>query len=302
MDKAAWLRYTGGMKVFLLVVLLVSGTLLLPGRAQEVGTEASSELMRRDAACGQVLVRCKADGVPLLFLLDTGATHTVVDAEVAAQKLPEAYRVDTSGMDIRGNAEGIRPGIVLVALEAGARCFAHHPVLVMPLSGVRAVMHEPVDGILGMDVLSRLSYTLDFREGGRSHWGAEDSPAACPMPARPDAGGCPLLALRCGEQEIPRVLLDTGSSGTILAPGDWPAGEGETHEAQVADVNGRRTVQVRFGRPAAVQLAEGVQQDIRPQLSEAFNRSTCSGILGVDALRGLRLIYSPERGFSFIAE
>lgn len=286
------------MKAVLMVVLLM----VLWGGCYPCGAQTEAPEMQRHAACGQVLVHCAADGVPLLLLLDTGATHTVIDAEAAAQKLPNAFRVDTSGMDIRGNAAGVRPEIALVALEAGDQTFPQQPVLVMPLTAVRTMLRMPVDGILGMDVLCRLSYTLDFREGGQSHWGAEDSPAARPLPARADAGGCPLLALRCGERTIPRVLLDTGSSSTVLSPADWPVGEGAVQAADVADVNGRRTVQLRFGRPAAVQLAEGVQAEIRPQLSEEFNRSTCSGILGVDALRGLRLIYRPDRGFGVIAE
>lgn len=286
------------MKAVLMVVLLM----VLWGGNYPCGAQTEEPEMQRHAACGQVLVHCSADGVPLLLLLDTGATHTVIDTEVAAQKLPNAFRVDTSGMDIRGNAAGVRPEIALVALEAGEKRFPQQPVLVMPLAGVRAMLRVPVDGILGMDVLCRLSYTLDFREGGQSHWGAEASPAARPLPARPDAGGCPLLALRCGGRTIPRVLLDTGSSSTVLSPADWPAGEGAAQEADVADVNGRCRAQLRFGRPAEVQLAEGVQAEIRPQLSEEFNRSTCSGILGVDALRGLRLIYRPDRGFGVIAE
>ncbi|MCQ2365448.1 MAG: retroviral-like aspartic protease family protein [Akkermansia sp.] len=288
------------MKSLLMMVALLPW-LWCGWAAAEPAAETAPE-MYRDAACGQVLVRCTADGVPLLLLLDTGATHTVIDAEVAAQKLPKAYRVDTTGMDIRGNAAGVRPEILLLALEAGEKNFPQQPVLVMPLGGVRAMLREPVDGILGMDVLCRLAYTLDFREGGQSHWGAEDSPTARPMPARPDAGGCPLLSLRCGEKVIPRVLLDTGSSSTVLAPDDWPAGEGAQREVQVADVNGHRTVQLRFGSPAAVQLAEGIQAQVRPQLSEGVNRSSCSGILGVDALRGLRLIYRPDRGFGLIPE
>lgn len=283
--------------LLILALLLLYGIFCAPCKAEE-----ASPAMQRNAACGQVLVRSTADGVPLRLLLDTGATHTVIDADAAAQKLPKAFRVDTAGMDIRGNAVGLRPEIALVELEVGEKTFPQQPVLVMPLTAVRAMLREPVDGILGMDVLCRLAYTLDFREGGQSHWGAEESPAARPLPAQPDAGGCPLVSLRCGEKAIPRVLLDTGSSHTVLAPADWPAGEGEQREAEVADVNGRRAVQLRFGRPAAVQLAEGVQAEIHPQLSEAFNRSTCSGILGVDALRGLRLIYSPDRGFSLIAE
>lgn len=257
-------------------------------------------VMSRDSEHGQVIVNCTMDGVPLRLLLDTGATHTVLHKGVAEEKLPNAYKLDTTGMQITGNAAGLRPDILIVKLGIAGKTRSQHPVLVMPLDGVRSMLKQPVDGILGMDVLSHIPFTLDFRQGGVSHWGADTDGKDFPLHAHPDMGGCPLVTLRCGEKVIERVLLDSGSTTTLIEPRDWEAGVGETCTAQIADVNGRREVQILFGKPAPVELAPGLVRELCPQLQEGMNRSSSTAILGIESLEGLRLIYSPEKGFSLM--
>lgn len=258
--------------------------------------------MERDSEHGQVIVWCAADGVPLRMLLDTGATHTVVDKAVAADKLPKAFHVDTTGMQINGNAAGMRPDILLVKFGVAGKNRSQHPVLVLPLDGVRAMLKQPVDGILGMDVLSHLPFTLDFRQGGVSHWGADTDGARYPLSAHPDLGGCPLVSLRIGEKVLQNVLLDSGSTTTLVAPEDWTPGVGESCGAMVADVNGRREVQISFGKPAPVELAPGLVRELTPQLQQGMNRSSAAAILGIESLEGLRLVYHPEQGFYLLAE
>lgn len=258
--------------------------------------------MMRDSEHGQVIVTCKMDDVPLRLLLDTGATHTVLHNGVAAEKLPNAFKLDTAGMQITGNAAGLRPEIIVVKLGIAGGTRSQHPVLVMPLDGVRSMLQHPVDGILGMDVLSHIPFTLDFRQGGVSHWGADTDGKAFPLKARPDRGGCPLVSLRIGEKVLERVLLDSGSTTTLIEPADWEAGEGESCAAQVADVNGRREVKISFGKPAPVELAPGLVRELTPQLQEGMNRSSSAAILGIESLEGLRLIYDPEKGFSLMTE
>ncbi len=264
---------------------------------------AESPLMVRDARCGQVLVRCTVDGVPLRLMLDTGATHTVIDRSAAAEKLAASQRVDTSGMQFSSSSSQVRPDILLVTLAAGGRTMPQQPVLVLPLDGVRAALATPVDGILGMDVLKRLSFTLDFREGGVSCWG-EPAPAdgtPVPLKARPDAGFCPLVAVKQGDKELSPLLLDSGSSVTVIPEHLWSAGVQSEHQAHVADVNGGRSQGVKVGKPAPVQLAEGVSTVVTPQLSdERARRDGLIGLIGVDALRGLRVVYSPEKGFYLV--
>lgn len=264
---------------------------------------AEAPLMVRDARCGQVLVRCTVDGAELRLLLDTGATHTVIDRTAAAEKLAKSQRVDTTGMQFSSSSSAVRPDILLVTVAAGGRTMPQQPVLVLPLDGVRAALATPVDGILGMDVLKRLSFTLDFRADGVSCWGepAEGDGTPVPLKARPDGGFCPLLAVKLGDKEIFPVLLDSGSSVTVLPEKLWSAGMQGEHSAHVADVNGGRSQGVKVGNAAPVQLAEGVSTVVTPQLSDERMRGDgLLGLIGVDALRGLRLVYTPEKGFFLV--
>lgn len=281
-------------------LLLVALLLLMPAALPVLGDEPAAEApIMRDAACGQVLVSCVVDGVPLRLLLDTGATHTVIDRKAAVAKLPNARKVDTSGMQFNSGSSTMRPDILLVNLQAGGRDFSPQPVLVLPLDGMTGMLHTPVDGILGMDVLKYLTFTLDFREGCAGSWSLPRDGEMYPLKAHPDAGFCPLVTLKTGDKELANVLLDSGSSATVLAVKDWPAGVAETRTAHVADVNGARAQGISVGTPAAIELAPGLSVTVRPQLAES-RRPDAAGLLGVDALRGLRLAYSPERGFYLV--
>lgn len=256
---------------------------------------AAEPAMLRDARCGQVLVRCTMNGVPLRLMLDTGATHTVLDPATLA-KIPGAQKMDTTGMQFNSSSSRNVPDIYLMQTEAGGRTFSPHPVLVLPLGGVRQMLATPIDGILGMDVLKHLSFTLDFRPNGQSHWGEANDGTAIHLNARPDDNYCPMLTVKVGEKEISNVLLDSGSSATIFAAEDWSAGAERTVTVQTADVNGGRAEGMSIGKEMTVELAPGAEQQVRPQLRDA-KRSDAAGLIGVDTLRGFRLIYSAEKGF-----
>lgn len=283
--------------LFLLLLPFFAG--LSPAAAQEepaaVAAAAEPDMLR-DARCGQVLVLIRMNGTPLRMMLDTGATHTVLAPETLA-KIPNAQKVDTSGMQFNSSSSHQRPQLYVVETQAGPRTFAEHPVLVLPLGGVKQMLQTPIDGILGMDVLRFLPFTLDFRSGGSSHWG-EPQDGALPMPlnARPDAGFSPMLTIRVGEKEISNVLLDSGSSATMFEEADWEAGTERTVTVHTADINGGAEQGMSIGKPAVIRLAEGAEQTVTPQL-RGGKRADARGILGVDALRGFRLIYSPQKGF-----
>lgn len=258
-------------------------------------TAAEEPAMVRDARCGQVLVRCSMNGVPLRLMLDTGATHTVLDPSVAA-RIPGARKMDTAGMQFNSSSSRNVPDIYLMQTEVGGRTFSPHPVLVLPLGGVMQMMATPIDGILGMDVLKHLSFTLDFRPNGQSHWGEANDGVAVHLNARPDDNYCPMLTVKVGGKEISNVLLDSGSSSTIFAAEDWSAGVERSVTVQTADVNGGAAEGISIGKEMTVELAPGAEQQVRPQLRGA-KRSDAAGLIGVDTLRGFRVIYSPQRGF-----
>lgn len=265
-----------------------------PVAAQPAAAEAQP-VMQRDARCGQVVVSCTMNGVPLRLILDTGATHTVLDPSTVA-RIPGAQKMDTSGMQFNSSSSRSVPDIYLMQTVAGGRTFSPHPVLVLPLGGVMQMMATPVDGIMGMDLLKHLAFTLDFRPNGQSHWGEAHDGVAIHLNARPDDNYCPMLTIKVGEKELSNVLLDSGSSSTIFAAEDWSAGEERRVTLQTADVNGGAAEGIGIGKEMTVELAPGAEQQVRPQLRSA-KRSDAAGLIGVDSLRGFRLIYSPQKGF-----
>lgn len=265
-----------------------------PAAAQPAAA-AETPAMQRDARCGQVVVRCTMNGVPLRLILDTGATHTVLDPATVA-RIPGAQKMDTSGMQFNSSSSRNVPDIYLMETEAGGRTFSPHPVLVLPLGGVMQMMATPIDGIMGMDLLKHLPFTLDFRPDGQSHWGEAHDGVAIHLNARPDDNYCPMLTIKVGDKELSNVLLDSGSSSTIFAAEDWSAGEERKVTLQTADVNGGAAEGIGIGREMTVELAPGAEQQVRPQLRSA-KRSDAAGLIGVDSLRGYRLIYSPQKGF-----
>lgn len=286
------------MKLHSAAVLVALCLLPLAAAAEEpVAPQVPSAepVMQRDARCGQVLVKCTMNGVPLRLVLDTGATHTVLDPSAVA-KIPGAQKMDTSGMQFNSSSSRNVPDIYLMQTEAGGQTFAPHPVLVLPLGGVMQMMATPIDGIMGMDILKHLPFTLDFRPEGKSHWGEANDGTAIHLNARPDDNYCPMLTIRVGGKEISNVLLDSGSSSTIFAQEDWSAGTERTVTLQTADVNGGTAEGISIGREMTVELAPGAEQQVRPQLRGA-KRSDASALIGVDTLRGFRLIYSPQKGF-----
>lgn len=91
-------------------------------------------------------------GPPLRFLVDTGATRTVVETRIGVQPSRSLTAVTTTGT--------IRTGEATVSLQAGA-ITAELPVLIADLP--RFPSHGHIDGILGMDVVAGHSFLI----GGR---------------------------------------------------------------------------------------------------------------------------------------
>lgn len=264
----------------------------------EKGREGSSGLsekalrsgdMYRDPLCGQVIVTCLVNGVPARLMMDTGATHTVLDRKFVDEVLKAEY-MDTSQMQITGNADE-KPGIIIGDLQAGGMSFRKMMLVVMDLSGVNSMQSKPLAGILGMDAMSRLSFIMDFR-AERFTWGAfRDMSPFVPLEGRRDEAGRLYVAVRSGEKAFP-LLLDTGSSVTTLTPEQWAPGALHMEEVKIADVNGPRTIRAGVGRQGSLQLTSGVRTwNFSPQLLPA---EADPGLLGMDALKMNVLVHKPD--------
>ena len=205
--------------IYLMQALLLAG-MVAPVVAETPAAQAPAAdlmTMNQDARCKQVLVTCLINGAPMRMMLDTGATHTVLHTESAA-RVPNPKWLDTSFMQFRGNSAQ-RPKMLLASLYAGPAESEVHPLMVMDLSAVRSMMAEPVDGILGMDMLQHIPFTFNLKTG-EMHWGLPSGLELVPLNAVPDGTGRVVVQARCGGKELP-LLLDTGSSVTRVPEELW---------------------------------------------------------------------------------
>lgn len=278
------------MKMFSIICALLAGGLLVPAMAEAPATQAPAvDLMKmnQDARCKQVLVTCLINGAPMRMMLDTGATHTVLHEESAA-RVPNAQWLDTSHIQFSGNSAQ-RPKILLASLHAGPAESPIHPFMVMNLAAVRSMMSEPVDGILGMDMLSHIPFTFDLKSG-ELYWGIPSGKELVPLNAVPDGTGRVIVQARCEGKVIP-MLLDTGSSITRVPSDLWAPGVGAEIGAQAGDIDSRASIKVLEGKPGDIELGPGVSaRGVAPILGKSGEPS----ILGMDGLNGVIFVHVPQ--------
>lgn len=276
----------------MLQALLVAG-LAVPAYAEEPAAQAPAVdlmAMNQDARCKQVLVTCLVNGAPMRMMLDTGATHTVLHTESAA-RVPNAQWIDTSMMRFLGNSAQM-PKMMLGSLHAGPAESEMHPFMVMDLSAVRSMMAEPIDGILGMDMLQHIPFTFDLK-AGEIYWGLPSGVELVPLHATPDGTGRVVVNARCGGKEM-KLLLDTGSSVTRVIGEQWAPGAGAEIGAQIGDIDSRQGIKVMEGKPGDIELGPGVfAKAVAPILCKAGDGPT---ILGMDGLNGVILVHIPKEG------
>lgn len=255
------------------------------------GEVADLMTMQVDANCGQVVVTCLIAGNPARMMLDTGATHSVISRDFALRAVPAGSRHVAAEGQVQGNAVEV-PGLVVADVVAGGKTFRSWVILEMDLGGVQRMMKQPVDGILGMDVLRHLSFVFDF-EMGRFMWGRfRELGGLARLAGRRDESGRLFVSAEVGGKPV-SLLLDTGSSITLVAPRCWQAEHGQGGAAaSVADVNGQREIPVKRGVPMSIRLAPGVSTEpVSPVLAP---EAEGDGLLGVDILRRHVLMHVAE--------
>lgn len=241
--------------------------------------------MRTDVLCGQVLVTCNINERPMLMMLDTGASHTVLH-KANASSLPNLEKPDKSQVKPVGNAKKT-PDVVLVSVSVAGKSMEKQMVLVMDLKHLHAAMKEKVDGILGMDVLRQLDFTLDFA-GGVFHWGApEQTDGLEELPGRYNEHGCYETELTIDEKKHV-FLLDTGCSRSVMKTADWPYEKENECAVQVADINTAKDQEMADGCPTDVSWTEhATLKGFSPMLSSACPRA----LIGVDSLKSFKLVH-----------
>jgi predicted aspartyl protease len=139
------------------------------------------------------------DSGPFTFVLDTGASRTIIDDDLARQlAAPVVARTEV----VTSGGTDARPVVRLRSVNIGTALQEHLLAPVVPAERL-APLGRNVRGILGQDFLSAHNYTLDYRRR-RIAW---DEPVAC--------GGSDAAALIASEGRF-IVRVDDEESGTSL--------------------------------------------------------------------------------------
>lgn len=205
-------------------------------------------LERVPGISGTPFLRAEVNGRPGLFLLDTGATATVLDLEYA-----DALRLDRrplGGLLVRTNVEGRLYRAHVDLFSIGDHEFSGFDVAVVDLSHFRRTTGYSLDGILGTNILERSPFLIDSGAGTVT-FGAD--PVRGPVLPLSGGGGRYFVGIESHGRTF-TLLLDTGATLTSLSRRDFsrlvkasgiePAIQSET----ILDINRVNTSEFRMLR------------------------------------------------------
>ena len=157
------------------------------------------------------------------LLIDTGTDPTVLDKRVA-RKLHLKLEHARIGM-ISHDVDAWRT--VLPTCEVGPITCRNFNVLVEDLSFLERGLGTRIDAVIGLDVLSSLSFTIDYRKG-RILFGL---PEALDYKVGFESDPPLVLVMMTLNGKSTRLLVDTGASSLMLFKTRWSQNRGRPREA-----------------------------------------------------------------------
>ncbi len=181
--------------------------------------QAAIELPFTQLETGHVIIPVTLDGVTTPFVLDTGASATVVlPATWDAAGHDSEHGMVVGGKGAGGSVQGVRL-IKLPTLGIGGQDVKVGYAVVMDVAAVAPVEGgaPQFGGILGVDVLQHYVVELDFGAHVLKLYGPDEAApvAKAWTPTRRLRGGLMGIDLKLAGATIPAVL-DLGATGTIL--------------------------------------------------------------------------------------
>jgi hypothetical protein len=144
----------------------------------------------------------------LNFLIDTGVNPTAVD-RIIAKQLGLAGRAQTLALLDQDMA--VRQ-VVLPSLQVGPIRAESLPGMIQDLSSLQEALGTRIDAVIGFDVLSLSSFSIDYRTHKIVFGPIESLPTAVPFDTGP-----PVVTVRARVEDEPiRLLLDSGAAEFVL--------------------------------------------------------------------------------------
>jgi predicted aspartyl protease len=173
----------------------------------------------------------------LHFLVDTGAYPSIVDQKIARNLglAEQAARVNLANKSIQ-TGRVILPSLILGPLRVEAL-----PVLTQDLSYMQKAVGYKVDAIIGLDVLRRSSFTIDYKTKEILFGPVEGLTFSAPFDT-----DVPVVTIRTRLQNHPmRLVVDTGSPDVMLFESRLPDSAGLQTLGTQETVNASGTLRLR---------------------------------------------------------
>jgi predicted aspartyl protease len=225
----------------------------------------------------------------LHFLVDTGAYPSIVDQKIARNLglAEQPARVNLANKSIQ-TGRVILPSLILGPLRVEAL-----PVLTQDLSYMQKAVGYKVDAIIGLDVLRRSSFTINYRSKEIRFGPVEGLTFSAPFDT--DA---PVVTIRTRFQNHQlRLVVDTGSPDVMLFGSRMPDSPGLQTLGTQETVNASGTLRLRKVWIPEVYLG---QERIGGQAAFIVNDhkdagDDFDGVLGMKAPQQSKIAFDFER-------
>jgi hypothetical protein len=173
----------------------------------------------------------------LHFLVDTGAYPSVVDQKIAHDLglVEQPARVNLSNTTVQTRLVTL-PSLLLGPVRVEAL-----PVLTQDLSFLRKALGYKVDAIIGLDILRKSSFTINYRTKEMLLGSAESLAFSAPFDT-----DVPLVTIRTRFENLQlRLVVDTGSPDVMLFESRVPDSAGLQTLGVQKTANASGTLQLR---------------------------------------------------------
>jgi hypothetical protein len=116
--------------------------------------------IEHDALFGEILASVRVNGKPVVLILDTGSSATILSPEASGLDPINLRRADPPKKGTGFAGDGRWGEVTLVT---GSIIWKNHRILVEEMKSITDAMHRKIDGILGQDILGQFKHLeIDF--------------------------------------------------------------------------------------------------------------------------------------------
>ena len=233
---------------------------------------------------------------PQNFLLDTGTAPSVINLPLA-----RALGLVTTLSEITAAGKTIpTQSAILSEIELGPIRAVSVPVQVEDLSQLERDWGAKIAGIIGMDVLSRASFHLDY-DKGEIEFG-EISREGIPVPYDARTGTA-VAKVKLGGKTL-RMLVDTGADRLVIYGGNFgdAGGLGLRDTSQWGASLADKSVRVQVFSTPDIAIGEVHFSEDRAYFIPGSTDPEFDGLLGVRALGFHGISYDRTRGMVYLQQ